>query len=60
MYLGVDARFRLCHTSLTAMGEGEGLVSASGEDIVQPSEDSILKMVCLKLSSPQTNTPMQD
>lgn len=38
MYLGVDARFRLCHTSLTAKGEAR-LVSVSGEDIVQSSDD---------------------
>lgn len=39
---------------ITHSGERE-VVSVSGEDIVQSSEGSILKMVCLKLSSPQTN-----
>lgn len=59
MYPGVDASFRLCHTSLIAKGvEGEKVLSVSREDIVQSSADSSLKMVCLKLSSPRTNTPM--
>lgn len=63
MNLGVDVRFRLCRTSLTAKGEASGGREGGfgvREDVVQSSEDSILKMVCLKLSSPQTNTPMQD
>lgn len=60
MYLGVDVRFRrsfLCHTSVIARGEagrarGEWGGSGSWKDIVQ-FQDSIWKMVSLKLSLPQ-------
>lgn len=60
MYLGVDVWFRqsfLCHTSVIAKGEasrerGGGGGSGSREDIVQ-FQDSIWKMICLKLSLPE-------